>query len=146
MWIELLGGLAGQVLFDTAKHSHLCVVEAVTDGLSRGAIACQRQLQGLHGSDQCCGDEVHQRVPLYDLTVFDIEAVGFQRSEQLLDVPAQTIPAYDFKGVSETGDSMRGQQHPAHWLHALGRIDLTYHDDVEANLVGKRSHSARGPI
>src|SRR5262249_29672151 len=62
-----------------------------------------------------------------------------------LDVPAQTIPAYDLERVSEAGDSVRGQQHPTHWLRVLRGIDLTDHHDIEADLVWKRSRGTRRP-
>src|SRR5882762_6299280 len=58
----------------------------------------------------------------------------------------RAVPAYDLERVSEAVDHMCGQQHPAHWLGVLGRVNLAHHDDVEADRIRKRPCGARRPL
>lgn len=56
--------------------------------------------------------QLHQAAGGLDLTGLDVQALPFQGSEQLLDLPARLIPADDPQGLLDAGDIVAGQQAP----------------------------------
>src|ERR1022692_4789602 len=74
-------------------------VEGEPDGLMATAIAC---LQELDGDDRRLGgdrDQLEEPVGGGDLAVFELEALGLEDAEELLDQPAPLVPFDDAPGL-----------------------------------------------
>ena len=62
------------------------------------------------GGDEGCGDELVARLGLLDANAFDVEALGLQGAEQLLDRPAAAVQVGDREGLGRIRDRERGER------------------------------------
>jgi hypothetical protein len=103
-------------------------------------------LNELH--DACGGDERARRQALERLavaqeTVFEVQALRFERAEELFDDPAAAIELDDPRRLGERGRLMRGQQTPDDRLFGRRRVDLARLDEKERDL---RRIAPVGPV
>src|ERR1019366_10640733 len=103
-------------------------VKAEPDGLMAAAIA---GLQELEGEDHRLGgdrDQLEEPVGGSDLAVFELEALGLEDAEELLDQPAPLVPFDDAPGLFCSCHQMSGEKPPVQWLGAVIRIRFTHID------------------
>src|SRR5213594_2030220 len=75
------------------------------------------------------GDELEEAVGGGDLAVFELEALGLEHAEELLDQPAPLVPLDNAPGVLRARHRVGGQQPPMQRLGAGRRIALAHVDD-----------------
>src|SRR6266702_4750728 len=142
MRIFLKLGLALQVFVDRVEHF---------DFFGRESKACWKHLATIAGlnelDDDGCrfggdGHQLHKPIGGFKLAVLDLQALGFHRTEELLDDPALLVPGDDLPGIGDAADWMGGQQEPMDGLCALGRMLLDDLHEVERHACGQISFSA----
>src|SRR6266700_3455903 len=113
MGILLFWGSPLQLLLQGTQNLDLSFVEHAAGGRPL-AIGCAREHE-LHRDG--CGDEsdhgeLFENLAILDDTLLNSQSLSFESSEQLLDVPAQAIPADHGEGLRDSLDPVRGQQPP----------------------------------
>ena len=83
-------------------------VEGVVQRALCVAVALADELQYSHRGDQAGGDQFLERTAFCETQCLDIEALGLERSEQLLDGPALTIEGDYPAGIASIVYPMAG--------------------------------------
>ena len=76
------------------------------------AISRIHELDGADCASQSYGSEIEHAFGVDELTVVERETVAFERTEDLLDAPAQTIKLHDLFGLRGGADRMGGEKPP----------------------------------
>src|SRR5580658_7629543 len=75
-----------------------------------------------------------ERLAVAQETAFEVEALRFERAEELFDDPAAAIELDDPRRLGERRRLMRGQQTPDDRLFGRRRVDLARLDEKERDL------------
>src|ERR1700736_5416955 len=103
-------GLGLEILVEGGERCGLVGIEGKPDGQMASAIA---RLQQLDGDDRRLGrnrDQLEEAVGGSDLAVFELEALGLEDAEELLDQPATLVPFDDAPSLFCIGHRMRGEK------------------------------------
>ena len=99
---------------------------------ARSAVPGVDELYDAQRPDQAEGRQIEQAPGVDDLAVFEGEPVALQRTEGLLDAPAQTVELDDGAGLLKAGDGVCGVQAPTESGDAWRGIDFAGFDEPEA--------------
>ena len=126
------------------EETDFVVIEG--DAGRRGAVAVPRldQLQGDDGGLGRDRGEFEQPVRAFDPAILDLQPLGLEDPEELLDRPASLVPINDFPGGSGAVDLVGGQQMPMQGFDAGRRIELGDLDHAQRHRLGQVPH-ARAP-
>ena len=91
------------------------------------------ELDGADCASQSYGSEIEHAFGVDELTVVERETVAFERTEDLLNAPAQTIKLHDLFGLRGGADRMGGEKPPQQRSLASGSINLAGLDQREFN-------------
>src|SRR5205085_3660048 len=101
-----------ELMVEGGEGCKLICAEHQTRRLLAAAIA---RLQELDGDDRGFGrdgDELEEAIGGGDLAVFELEPLGLEHAEELLDQPAPFVPFDDAPGVLHARDRMGGEKPP----------------------------------
>src|SRR6202008_5007415 len=96
-----------------------------------GLAAALDELHDARGGDERGRRQAFERIAVAYEAVFEVEALRFQRAEELFDDPAATIEVDDPRRFGKRGCGMRGQKPPDDRFFARRRVDLTRLDEIE---------------
>src|SRR5215207_313323 len=132
--VALSFGLAFEALAQGFDEGQVVRAEGVGDGpeaaLTGAAVAGVDELLDGDGGDERRHGELAPGGVLADAHRLDVEALGLEGAEQLLDRPAAAVQVGDREGLGRIRDRERGEEPPVHAL-ARRRIDLAHVDEVE---------------
>src|SRR5215218_6675802 len=132
--VALSFGPAFEALAQGFEEGQVVRAEGVGDGpeaaLSGAAVAGVDELLDGDGGDKGRHGELAPGAVLADAHRLDVEALGLEGTEQLLDRPAAAVQVGDREGLGRIRDRERGEEPPVHAL-ARRRIDLAHVDEVE---------------
>src|SRR5258708_12132466 len=124
MRIFLARSLAFEVGRGRFESEAIFRVEGVLQRALTDPVALADELQHGRGGDQARRNQFFER-PVFGLAQrLDVEALGLQRPEQLLDGPALAIEADDATCIGDIVHGMGGEQAPVRGRSVGGRIDL----------------------
>src|ERR1019366_8676531 len=117
-----------EFLVESSERCDLANVKDEPDGLMSAAIA---GLQELEGDDRRLGgdrDQLEEPVGGSDLAVFELEALGLEDTEELLDQPALLVPFDDAPSLLLISHRVGGEKPPVQRFCAGLRISFTHID------------------
>ena len=120
-----------EILVEGGERCDLTGIEGKADGLMAVSVA---RLQELDGDDRSLGgdrDQLEQPVGGGDLAVFQLQTLGLEDAEELLDQPAPLVPFDDAPGLLCRGHGVCGEKPPVQRLGAGLRIGFTDIDQVQ---------------
>src|SRR5215218_3917842 len=148
MGVALSFGLAFEALAQGFDEGQVVRAEGVGDGpeaaLTGAAVAGVDELLDGDGDEGRHGELAPGGV-LADAHRLDVEALGLEGAEQLLDRPAAAVQVGDREGLGRIRDRERGEEPPVHAL-ARRRVDLAHVDEVEDDALRQAGpHPVRWP-
>src|SRR5947199_7108434 len=141
MRILLSRGLALELLRDAFEPGGKLVVDDIAGGTTT-SVASIDELDGADGGGQGDGGEIEHAFRLDDLAILEREAIGLERTEGLLDPPAQTIELHDFLGLDGVADRERGQEAPQQRSGARWCLDFSCLHQSELDGFGHAGYTA----
>ena len=94
------------------------LVDGVLDRTPGRAVTLAHELEHGDGGNEARRDQLLERTAVAETQRLDVEALGLQRAEQLLDEPALAIERDDPARIGGIGDFVAGQQAPVSNWHA----------------------------
>src|SRR3954468_19475118 len=123
MRIFLPIGVALQFFREALKSDGELIINHIASG-AWTSISGVHELNDAERSDECHGGEIEHALSVADLAILKIKTVAFERTEGLLDAPAQSIELNHFIRIREAGYLVSRIQAPMDARLAFWRIHL----------------------